>query len=131
MNPWKNETHTIYGCKETPYIRISIMNDNELIYRFALDSLDYYRYCHGKDYLEDYVEFYTPVINPKDYSMLVSEHHYKFILEIQQRWRNSETGEDELIELPSVIFDSMNIDYCNNYFNDEAATWRLRFYNRR
>lgn len=129
MNPWKDETHIVYGNKELPYIRISIMNGDTLIYRFALESLHYYYNNHGCSYLEDCVEIHTPVINPKDYSVLVSQHYNKYVLDIQQEWRSAETGKDELIELPSKVFTDMSIDYCNKNVSGDPATWRIKFYN--
>jgi hypothetical protein len=130
MNPWKDETHIVYGNIELPYIRISIMDDDTVIYRFALEDLNYYYNNHGRSYLEDCIEIHTPVINPKDYSILVSKHYNKYVLDIQQMWRNSETGNDELIELPSKVFTDMTIDYYNETLpGDRAAVWRIKFYN--
>ena len=129
MNPWKDETNVIYGNKELPYIRISIMNNDTLIYRFALEDLIYYYNNHDSSYLEDCVEIHTRVINPKDYSILVSKHYNKYILDIQQVWRNGETGEDELIKLPSKIFTDMSIDCCNDSPAGDPTTWRIKFYN--
>lgn len=129
MNPWKNETNVIYGNKELPYIRISIMNNDTLIYRFVLEDIIYYYNNHGSSYLEDCVKIHIPVINPKDYSILVSKHYNKYILDIQQVWRNGETGEDELIELPSKIFTNMSIDCRNDSSADDHTIWRIKFYN--
>ena len=98
MNPWKDETNVVYRNKEVPYIRISIMNNDTLIYRFALEDLNYYYNNHGCSHSEDCIEIHTPVINPKDYSVLVSQHYDKYVLDIQQIWRSAETGKDELIE---------------------------------
>ena len=130
MNPWKDETHIAYGNMETPYVRISIMDDNDtVVYRFALEDLNYYYNNHGESYLGDCIEIHAPVINPKDYAALVSKHYNKYMLDIQQVWRSSETGEDKLIKLPSKIFTDMTIDYSNDISDTNPAVWRIKFYN--
>lgn len=130
MNPWKSEMHVAYGNKEVPDVRVKIMEGDTVIYSFATDCLDYYYSRHGSSTIEDFVEFHVPVINPKDYIALVSKHYNKYVLEVQQIWRNSETGKDELIELPSRVFNCMDITYCNkDSSGDNPTTWVIKLYN--
>lgn len=128
-NPWENETLVGYSCKETPYIRINIIENDKEIYSIVLDSISSYLNYFGYDYEQDYITFNTTLINPQDYSVLVSKHYNKYILDIQQIWRNANTGEDELIELPSKVFSNMELDYFNNCSSDCPTTWRFIFNN--
>lgn len=129
MNPWKDETHIIYGNKEIPYVRISIMDKDTIIYSFVLEDLNYYYNKHGSSYLEDCIELHTSVMNPKDYAALASKHYNKYVIDIQQIWRNGKTNEDELIELPSKVFNKMRIDYGNKDLSGDPTTWKIKFYN--
>lgn len=125
-NPWIDETHDFYGCKEIPYLRISLMENDEIVYSFALDTISYYETCFGKQ--ENYIKFDTYVINPKDYSILVSKQYQKYIIEIKQIMRSAETSENELIELPSKVFSNLELSYSVNATGDPAS-WRFEFNN--
>lgn len=126
MNVWTNEIHSFYGCNEPPYLRISVMDENKIIYSFALNSIKDYETCFGKQ--QDYITFNTPVINPKDYSVLVSKKYQKYLIEINQMMRNGETLKDELIEFPSKIFSNLELSYSANAMG-EPVSWNFYFNN--
>lgn len=120
-----NEMRKQFGCKEVPTLKISLIENDKIVYEIILDSLTYYYYSFGK---EKYLRFEVATINDEDYAVLVSKNYDRCIVETRNYWRSAKTGEDEIIETPAQVYDEFNLVY--RLRNDgEPTRWEFTFKN--
>lgn len=118
--------HILYGCKDVPNIKISLMDDNEIKYTFEHNAVTHFFYQFGTD--KEKMEILLQLMNPIDYAVLISKKYEKYIVESSTYWRNSQTYEDEIIESPARIFNNFKIYYTVNY-SGAPIEWHLEFWN--
>ena len=119
------DTETLYECKDVPNIKISLMENDKIVFSFENDGVVKYDYQYGtnKDIL--YITF--SVMNPYIYHALISKFYDKYIIEGKNLWRNRETGKDEQIENPARVFTNFSIQNCLN--SEDLTRWHLTFWN--
>ena len=118
--------HILYGCKDVPNIKISLMDDNEIKYTFKHNAVNSFFYQFGTD--KEKMEILLQLMNPIDYAVLISKKYEKYIVESSTYWRNSQTGEDEIIESPARVFNNFKIYYTVDCYGDPIK-WYLKFWN--
>ena len=123
-----NESKIDYGCKEVPDIKITLRDDNEEGYSIILDTIKDYIFKFHTNKEKREIIFDSTLINPIDYQVLVSKPYHKYIIETVCYWRSSETGKDELIQNPAMVFDNMELSYELGS-DDDPAVWHFEFNN--
>ena len=113
------------GCKETPSIKISLMDGNEVQFVLKNDYVKNFEYNYGTD--ANYLYLELTVMDPMDYTILISKPYEKYIVESQANWRRMDNGEDELIEAPARLFHHFSI--YNKLCNEKPTIWELEFWN--
>ena len=118
--------HILYGSKEVPNIKISLMDNNKIIYSFENDTVKYF--YHNFNTNEESIKITFTLMNPTDFAVLLSKKYDKYILESTMIWRNSQTYEDEEIESPTRVFTNFKISYEVSYKGDPIE-WTMEFWN--
>ena len=119
-----SEKRTQFGCKEVPDLKISLVENDKIVYEIVLDSLTYYYYSFNK---EKYLRFNIATINDKDYAILVSKKYDKYFVETRNYWRNAETGKDEIIKTPAQVYSKIDITYQLDVNNNDGTRWEFIF----
>ena len=115
-----------FGLKDVPNVRISVMENDEIVYSLVLDAVQSF----DKDFntIAGYtITIETALINPTDYAALVSKKYDKYIIETENIWQNINEIEDTVIEDPAALCTNFEIHYVTNY-NGEAAIFQLEFW---
>lgn len=116
---------TLYGCKEVPNIKISLMEDDKIVFSFENDGVIKYDYQYGTN--KDILYITLCVMNPMTYHILISKTYDKYIIEGKNIWRSQKTGKDEQIESPARVFTNFSIQNCLNI--EDPTQWHLTFWN--
>lgn len=116
----------MYGCKDVPIVKISLMKNDEIVYSFTLEYLNYY-FERFNTTNGDFIIMTSALFNPKDYAVLISQSYDKYIVESHTKWLNSETIEDEDIEHPVKVFKYFEIQNELNGENGDPTEWTLTF----
>lgn len=114
-----------YTCKDVPEIKISLMENNEIVFSFENEYVIDYNYHYGTD--EDMLCITLCALNPAVYHTLISKIYDKYIIEETTFWRNQENGKSEVFESPSKIFTNFSIQ--NNLDGVNFTQWELKFWN--
>lgn len=119
------DIETLYGCKEVPDIKISLMENNKIVFSFENNGVIKYDYQYGTN--KDMLYITLCVMNPMTYYILISKTYDKYIIEGKNTWRSQKTGKDEWIENPARIFTNFSIQNCLNI--EDPTQWHLTFWN--
>ena len=118
--------HILYGSKEVPNLKISLMDNDKIIYSFENDTVKYF--YHNFNTNKESIKITFALMNPTDFAVLLSKRYDKYILESTMIWRNSQTYEDEEIESPARIFTNFEFVYTVN-FEGDPIDWAMEFWN--
>ena len=119
------DTETLYGCNDVPNIKISLMENDKIVFSFENDSVIKYDYQYGTD--KDILYITLCAMNPYIYHILISKIYDKYIIEGKNLWRSQKTEEDEQFENPARVFTNFSIQNCLN--NEDPTQWNLTFWN--
>ena len=123
-------THGQYGCIEVPTIRLRLRMHDEEGYSMIFDSLTEYSLNYNSNPNETIMQFELAIMRPKDFQVLTSRAYNKYIVEVNGYWRSADTGEDEVIETPVMIFNNCNFSYNLTASGDDPARFRFVLYNK-
>ncbi len=116
---------TPYECNDLPFIKISLMDHDEIVYEIESNNLiDYYE-SFSTD--ERRIELYFKSFNPEDYAVLTSKVYNKYLIESNNFWFNTETKEEEQIQHPTKVFDHFLIEQ-DLHSNKVSTAWHLSFW---
>lgn len=118
--------HILYGSKEVPNFKISLMDNDKIVYSFENDTVKYF--YHNFNTNKENIRITFALMNPTDFAVLLSKKYDKYILESTMIWRNSQTGEDEKIESPTRVFTNFEFIYTANSRGD-PIDWAMEFWN--
>lgn len=118
--------HILYGSKEVPYLKISLVDNDKIVYSFENDTVKYF--YHNFNTNKESIRITFGLMNPTDLAVLLSKDYDKYILESTMIWRNSQTFEDEKIESPTRVFTNFGISYEVSYKGD-PIDWIVEFWN--
>ena len=118
--------HILYGSKEVPNFKISLMDNDKIVYSFENDTVKYF--YHNFNTNKEKIKITFALMNPTDFAVLLSKRYDKYILESTMIWRNSQTYEDEEIESPARVFTNFELIYTANLKGD-PIDWAMEFWN--
>ena len=118
--------HILYGSKEVPNFKISLMDNDKIIYSFENDTAKYF--YHNFNTNKESVRITFALMNPTDFAVLLSKKYDKYILEPTMTWRSSKTFEDEQIEAPARVFTNFEFFYEVGCEGD-PIDWTMEFWN--
>ena len=119
-----------YETKDVPNVKISLMENNNIVYTVLLDTLSSYEktFSTTRGHI---IKLTSVLINPQDLAVLLSKKYDKYIIEAIRTWKNSKTFEDELIEDPAVPCTGFQVTYLSTFSKDEATEFNMTFWEKR